>query len=177
MALRLVTIGSAVVAALLGASLPAPLARADADWRMGAGGGVSDLGDGRFQPVAMAEFGMPALALARYHAFGMRNDRFRQYGGASSLGREWMFAKGWLRARAGLAHLWETTRIRDDAGGEMSSTSHNGGFAFGFAARASIGRVGVALDWQNNCHVSGFNGILGSFGRRQFVTLEVGVGL
>lgn len=146
-------------------------------WRLGTGGGATDLGDGRFRPVALVEFGAPAYALARYHAFGTRNDRFSQYGGASSLTREWAFAKGWLRARAGFAHLWETTRLRDDAGADRRSTSHNGGFAFGMAARATAGRFGVALDWQNNCHVAGFNAILGSFGRRQFVTLELGVGL
>ena len=123
------------------------------------------------------EIGFPSYASARYFAYGYRAGNVSQFGGSASLGREWALTKDLVRARAGFAYLREETHIRRADMETLRAVSQNVGLAFGFRAQGAIGRTFFALDWQNDCYVAGPNAILGSFGRRQFVTLEAGVSL
>ena len=165
---------------------PCPsLAQKKETFRLGVGAGATDSGDGRFRPAVAIEVGFPSYASARYFSYGYRAGNVSQFGGSASLGREWTLTKDVLRARAGFAYLREETHIRQadvqgNAQGDaqtLRAVSQNIGLAFGFRAQGAIGRTFIALDWQNDCYFAGPNAILGSFGRRQFVTLEAGVSL
>jgi hypothetical protein len=146
-------------------------------FRLGMGAGAMDAGDGRFRPAALLEAGFPDYGSLRSYAYGYRAGTVSQFGSAASLTREWRLTKDVRRARAGVAYLREQTRIRQTGAPTLDSVSHNAGLAFGFRAQGTLGSVFAALDWQNDCYVAGSNALLGSFGRRQFLTLEWGVDL
>jgi hypothetical protein len=158
-------------------ALPGVASAESGGFRTGLAGGMMDSGDGRFRPAVGVEVGMPDYASLRYFAYGHRAGIVSQFGSAASLGREWFLTQEVLRARAGFAYLREQTQIRQDGAATLKSTSQNIGLAFGFRLHKTLGSSFIALDWQNNCYVSGEKAILASFGRRQFLNLELGVAL
>ena len=145
------------------------------DFRVGAGAGVWDSGDSRFRPAVVAEAGWVRYGLLRYYSYGFTKGPVSQFGGATSLGREWNLSKDVFRAGAGFAHVWEKTKIKDV---ETSSTQHQTVQNLGFCLSTALVLEGkstyASISWQNNFYLSKAQSIVGAFGRRQFVTLQGG---